>query len=275
MDDQMRSDPLYHPMVAADIKGSANRSDQIQVMLHEALYRVVPDALRHASVPDGDCTLVDRGDGVLVVFQPNVSIRPLIDPMMPRLVAGLESYNAAVGERERMQLRVALHSGYVRQDAMGYYTGQALIHLFRLLDSRLLRSRLAASSAPLVLIVSETVYDAVVRQHDGIDPSAYELVRVTNKEVKGARAWIWAPGRGGAAPLPSPAAMRERISNLPPPNPNFTGRDELLQKIRQSFTGEPPDDRARPSAAVGGRKQRWVQALHGLAGVGKSQLARE
>src|SRR6266542_4279494 len=269
MYDERRYDPLYHHLLAADIKGSGrpDRNDQIRVVLRDTLYRVVGEALRHAAVGDADYTLLDRGDGLLVVFRPNVPIRPLIDPLVPRLVAGLASYNASVPERARMRLRVAMHSGYIVQDANGY-SGQALIHMFRLLDSRLLRSRLAASSAPLVLIVSEAVYDAVVRQHDdGVDPAAYELVRVTSKEVRRARAWIWVPGRRAAAPVPSPAAMRERISNLVPQNPNFTGRDELLDELHRSFTGEPPGQ--------GGRRQRWVQAVHGLAGVGKSQLARE
>jgi len=269
MYDERRYDPLYHHLLAADIKGSGrpDRNDQIRVVLRDTLYRVVGEALRHAAVGDADYTLLDRGDGLLVVFRPNVPIRPLIDPLVPRLVAGLASYNASVPERARMRLRVAMHSGYIVQDANGY-SGQALIHMFRLLDSRLLRSRLAASGAPLVLIVSEAVYDAVVRQHDdGVDPAAYELVRVTSKEVRRARAWIWVPGRRAAAPVPSPAAMRERISNLVPQNPNFTGRDELLDELHRSFTGEPPGQ--------GGRRQRWVQAVHGLAGVGKSQLARE
>src|SRR6266536_2429829 len=269
MYDERRYDPLYHHLLAADIKGSGrpDRNDQIRVVLRDTLYRVVGEALRHAAVGDADHTLLDRGDGLLVVFRPNVPVRPLLDPLVPRLVAGLASYNASVPERARMRLRVAMHSGYIVQDANGY-SGQALIHMFRLLDSRLLRSRLAASSAPLVLIVSEAVYDAVVRQHDdGVDPAAYELVRVTSKEVRRARAWIWVPGRRAAAPVPSPAAMRERISNLVPQNPNFTGRDELLDELHRSFTGEPPGQ--------GGRRQRWVQAVHGLAGVGKSQLARE
>ncbi len=51
-----------------------------------------------------------------------------------------------------------------------------------------------------------------------------------------------------------------RIWNVPPRNPGFTGRDGLLVVVRERLLS---DDRA------------VVQALHGLGGVGKTQLAME
>jgi tetratricopeptide (TPR) repeat protein/transcriptional regulator with XRE-family HTH domain len=50
------------------------------------------------------------------------------------------------------------------------------------------------------------------------------------------------------------------ISNLPPRNPNFTGRDDLLSQLERSLNTE------QATAVV---------AAHGLGGVGKSQLAME
>ena len=49
--------------------------------------------------------------------------------------------------------------------------------------------------------------------------------------------------------------------NVPARNPSFTGREEQLARIRQALTGE------------GGRAA--IQALHGMGGVGKTQLAIE
>ena len=57
----------------------------------------------------------------------------------------------------------------------------------------------------------------------------------------------------GAGPMPT-------VSNLPPRNPNFTGRDELLSILRHTINTD------RATAVV---------AAHGLGGVGKSQLALE
>ena len=52
MYDERRYDPLYHHLLAADIKGSGrpDRNDQIRVVLRDTLYRVVGEALRHAAV---------------------------------------------------------------------------------------------------------------------------------------------------------------------------------------------------------------------------------
>lgn len=56
-----------------------------------------------------------------------------------------------------------------------------------------------------------------------------------------------------------PPPVPRRITNLPPPNPNFTGREELLARLRDSLSRE-------HTAAV-------VQAISGMGGVGKTQLA--
>lgn len=57
----------------------------------------------------------------------------------------------------------------------------------------------------------------------------------------------------GAVGLP------ERASNLPPRNPNFTGRDVMMRTVRQIL-------RRSPAAVV---------VAHGLGGIGKTQLALE
>ncbi|WP_161500525.1 toll/interleukin-1 receptor domain-containing protein [Streptomyces antimycoticus] len=62
--------------------------------------------------------------------------------------------------------------------------------------------------------------------------------------------------RDEAAPrLP---ASTPRASNVPPRLPLFTGRDEVLDRIRTTFQSRSP-----------------VQALHGMGGVGKTQTAAE
>ena len=72
------------------------------------------------------------------------------------------------------------------------------------------------------------------------------------------------PGGPAAPPKPKqrfPGTLPE-IFNIPHQrNPNFTGRDELLRQLREALGGG-------ESAAI-------TQAIHGLGGVGKTQLALE
>jgi tetratricopeptide (TPR) repeat protein len=76
---------------------------------------------------------------------------------------------------------------------------------------------------------------------------------------------------------PTAEDIPEGISNLPPRNPNFTGRRDLLEELQRRL-------KAQPSAAVVGHApanadrqadQRIPQALYGLGGIGKTQLVLE
>jgi hypothetical protein len=66
-----------------------------------------------------------------------------------------------------------------------------------------------------------------------------------------------AAARQDAGPLPPDSVLR--VWNVPPRNPGFTGRDQLLAAVRDRLAGD---------TAV-------VQALQGMGGVGKTQLAIE
>jgi tetratricopeptide (TPR) repeat protein len=85
-------------------------------------------------------------------------------------------------------------------------------------------------------------------------------------------------GRAGQVhvhlPPPPPATVLDQlpptrvgpvVANLPPRNPNFTGRAELLDQLHQRLHP------GQPAAVV----QAQAQTLHGLGGVGKTQLALE
>jgi DNA-binding SARP family transcriptional activator len=92
----------------------------------------------------------------------------------------------------------------------------------------------------------------------GVDPSS-EL-RDLHEAVLAQRRQLRIP-----APRPaSDASPRPAVANLPPRNRSFSGRDPLLAQIDRGLRESP--DVARLVPAV---------ALHGLGGVGKTQLALE
>src|SRR5204862_244708 len=74
---------------------------------------------------------------------------------------------------------------------------------------------------------------------------------------------VTATGEVVAVPVvagPRPPGSVPRAWNIPARNPGFTGRDNLLEAVRERLLA---GDRA------------VVRALHGMGGVGKTQLATE
>jgi tetratricopeptide (TPR) repeat protein len=76
----------------------------------------------------------------------------------------------------------------------------------------------------------------------------------------GKRPYPGRPPKAGGASFPG---RRPAIFNVPPRNPHFTGRDDLLAALRRSLT----------ETSAGAVVQ--ASAVHGLGGVGKTQLAIE
>ncbi|MBE8522017.1 hypothetical protein ILP97_31815 [Amycolatopsis sp. H6(2020)] len=83
---------------------------------------------------------------------------------------------------------MVLHAGEVSYDAHGA-TGQAIVHAFRLLDSRAIKQELAQSPGCLALITSAWFYDEVIRHSVHSRPSRYVRVMVHVKETI-THAWI-------------------------------------------------------------------------------------
>jgi hypothetical protein len=69
------------------------------------------------------------------------------------------------------------------------------------------------------------------------------------------------PVRLVSTPPAKPAAPCILSISLPPRNPNFTGREDILAQLRSALTS--------------GQIAAWKQALTGLGGTGKSQIAAE
>ena len=127
-----------------------------------------------------------------------------LDPFIPNLATELRLHRTASSATNRLRLRVAVHTGLLHSEPAGAWTGTPLRDLARLLDADAVRQALRDTpETDLVLVVSQLVYDTVVRHGYTLDPAGFRPVRVQVKETD-ETAWVHIPGT--VVPAEPPAA---------------------------------------------------------------------
>jgi hypothetical protein len=187
----------YQTIVAVDITGFGAREEPVQNYVRTAMYTTLQQAFADADVawPAREWR-DDRGDGALLVLPPEIADR-VLDPLVPYLYAGLRRHNRVSSEAAQIMLRMAVHSGFVYRDDHGL-SGEAIVYLCRLLDAPAFKDAVRGCRAPLGVVVSQYIYDSVVRNGLGlIDPDNYSKIPVVNKETR-TEAWLHLPSRAGA-----------------------------------------------------------------------------
>ncbi|TYB45498.1 hypothetical protein [Actinomadura chibensis] len=174
-----------------DIERFGSRSDGLQQVLRDRLYRVMETALETVGVNRQDVRdPEDRGDGLLWVLPSWVSMVALTGRFTARLHTELLEYPA--GGDDAMRLRAALHVGMVKADR-NTWVGTALNTAFRLLNAEPLREALAGTSAPYALLMSREWRDRIGDQDiEGFDWRACREAVVDVKELH-ASAWVYVP----------------------------------------------------------------------------------
>jgi hypothetical protein len=246
---------VHRTIVILDVErfGDPRRTNPHQLAVREGLYRSVGDAFRQAKLPWASDTYEDRGDGILILLPAEVPKSLVVELLPPALVAALTAHNRTHPAEAGIRLRMALHAGEVPYDGHGV-AGRAVNWAFRLIEAKLLKAALAASSGALAIITSSWFYDEVV-QHaaDGI-PATYRRVLVRAKE--GAQpGWICLPDdtrRPAAATSPYKGlrAFEKADEDL------FFGRENAVQDLMKAVA---------VSALV---------PVVGKSGVGKSSLVQ-
>jgi hypothetical protein len=189
-----RSDLGQCGLFAVDIARftAPHRDDDIQVYMHESLYKMLETAFDRSDVSWADCSHEDRGDGVLIVA-PAVIPAAMLAPIADRLRTLIRRHNRVSCEAAHIQLRTAVHLGPVHHDGHGFI-GADVNLLCRLLDVRQLKYRLANSATEIALITSDYFYSNVIRRQPSfVDPALFDSVRIRVKETR-ARAWVYLPG---------------------------------------------------------------------------------
>lgn len=192
--------PLHRSILAIDIEGSSSRTDLVKFEQRSQIYNLLGEAMEAAGI-DGRHRepLVDRGDGVLALIRQvdEVPRSRLLKPLIPVLARLLTEYNRALDPADRapreLRLRAVVHAGDLHRDEHGHF-GAEIDVAIRLLDSRVVKTCLRETTAPLVLVVSGQIYESVVLHGcDGICPETYR--RAVRVVVCGLRrdGWLHVP----------------------------------------------------------------------------------
>jgi transcriptional regulator with XRE-family HTH domain len=209
-------EPTHHTIVAVDVAGSGGLDDREQLRMRARLRAVVSTALPLKSLDVAAVDVADLGDGLRLICPASISPCALLDPFVGNLARALRLCREVVADGIRLRLRVAVHAGLLHRDDGGW-AGEPLVHTARLLDAPPARRVLRDSeSADLVVVVSQAIYDSVVRHGYGLDPATCRKVRVRVKETV-ADAWLHVPASGhpfGAAGDATGDAAREIVHGL-------------------------------------------------------------
>lgn len=180
----MTQAPVYWSLAVVDIEGFGRRTDTAQQALRADLRAAVAAALAAQGIHDSATRAEDTGDGIILRIAPSVPKAAVTRALTGHLNTELVRRTMAPHPVEEMRLRLALHAGEVAEDDFGI-VGTDLNTTCRLVDATALREVLtAAARAYLVVAVSRTWYEAVIRHgHEHIDPSAYLPARLDVKEL--------------------------------------------------------------------------------------------
>lgn len=253
--------PMHRTIVVVDVAGFTDPTRTLadQLAVHEGLYDVLTRAFAEADIDLAVCTVEDRGDGAMILLPADIPKNLLADRLPGRLVAGLKRYNAIHSTGAGVQLRVGLHAGEVRLDEYGAVS-PAINFAFRILEAPEAKRALKDSASALALIASDRFYLDVIQNDPAADAGSYRQISVVVKETS-TTAWLRLTGGADVAYQPG-SPVPQVWGNVPPRNPNFTGRMEVLDQLSAQL-------------ADSGTTAVLPAALLGMGGIGKTQIAVE
>jgi len=176
---------MYRLVVAVDVEKYSTRDAREQLRAQTELQRILNVAAKNTGLDQREWYEQVSGDGELVVLPDDVDVSVVVGDFTCQLEIMLAEFNRRALTGKRLRLRVAMHHGTLLPGPFGP-AGDAPIVVSRLLDAKPLRRLLAdQQDRDLALIVSQTLYQDVVRTgFCSLDPDEFQPVRVNAKGVQ-------------------------------------------------------------------------------------------
>jgi hypothetical protein len=208
-------DARHVSMVLVDVErfGDPTRTDNDHLAVRDGVYAALSSAFAAAQIRWTDCDVRDLGDGAMVLVPSQVSKNRLVARLPGRLLHALRQHNQGSEATSRARLRLALHAGEVHMDDHGF-TGEALNHAFRLLDAPAAKEALRTADGDLLVIVSELLYQGVVRHDPAARPADFRSIECQLKETT-ALAWIRLPSDDEGAAVTVAAVPATQPASAP------------------------------------------------------------
>ncbi|MFI1209806.1 hypothetical protein ACH4UV_19580 [Streptomyces sp. NPDC020802] len=214
---------LYHPRppddltrrrlcLAADVEQYSRLDTPTQSAVQSDLVRMLDEAAALTGLDRAAWTCQPQGDLEFAVLPEATSEDAVLGPFVHHLAVRLGDRNARPAA-QRVRLRMAVDTGVVAAAALGH-AGPAPVAVARYVNAPQLKSVLATlPAADLAVIVSDRLYQDVVRSGRGdLDPAQYVRAHVRVKEFAG-YGWIRVPGH-------TPDDVRSAVAEAPEPKPS-------------------------------------------------------
>ncbi len=203
--------------VAIDLEHYSRRTDAGQIEAQRAMAGLVRGASERGALERAQWLTQELGDGELALLPPGIDEARVITSLWRELQEGLHRYNRHASAVARLRMRVAVHEGqtYIADNG---FAGDAINTVCRLCDCAEVKDALSATDGDLVLIVSDRIFDDVIRGYDAHDlpPLAFAKVMIAMPD-KGfrAEAYIFS-GAASSPPAAGEAPPAEAAPAAPP-----------------------------------------------------------
>ncbi|MGH3926404.1 MAG: hypothetical protein ACRDTT_26670, partial [Pseudonocardiaceae bacterium] len=177
-------------IVLVDIQRSAQVNAYQQHQRRDWLLNTMRDAVGRLRLRWEDLDPDDRGDGVrLLVPEDDATLVDLVIGLPAHLEGPLREQVRMSGGLTRLKVRMVIHAGLLHRSKNGW-DGRALVHAARLVDADAAKQLLERADAGLALILSEWVFEQVVRSgFSRVQEQDHQQITVVEKETR-ATAWV-------------------------------------------------------------------------------------